>query len=620
MQTFRMAAPYDLPHWPFVVPAELLATQQAQSNAEPAPPISSHPIVIVGAGLAGLTLACDLAVRGIRSVLIDEDDTIGVRGASSRGICYAQKSLEIFERLGLVDRILERGITWSVGRTLSGLDEVYQFNLQLQSQSAQPPFVNLQQFYIEWFLVERILELGLTDIRWKHRLTGLSTAPAHDPQASTTLPPLRGEPMRLQLDTPAGSYALDAELLIDATGANSLIREQLGLDAHTSRSTDRWCISDVRFTKPLPTERWTWVDAPFNDGRAVWQHLMGDGVWRMDYQMDEHADPEQISRPEVAGPRLRAQLGPEVEFEFVWIGPYQYRDHLLDDFRYGRVLFIGDAAHVVSPFGARGGNTGIQDANNLGWKLAQLATTPASHWAQHPGAADALLDSYNAERRPAAAENLQVTSRSARFLAPRSRQERLFRQAAISLAREHAFAKPLVNTGRMSEANDYPPAPLLPQGARSVQNVRLRQAATGEAMTLMSLLRAPAANTNTVLATPPHWLLLVIAPTAAMQAALEQSLADATEPMHAKVRWQALGGSSSWPTLHLDAIDTALPRLDTDQPIACGDVLAIRPDAYLALHWRGYAAGDGSPNAPSAPQYLTLRHALQRVFSGVATD
>ena len=177
----------------------------------------------------------------------------------------------------------------------------------------------------------------------------------------------------VEVETPAGAYALEAEWFIDATGANSRIRDELGLEAHPSRHTDRWCISDVRFKTPFAVERWTWIDAPFNEGRAVWQHLMADAVWRLDYQMDEHADPESISRPEVAGARLREQLGPDVEFEFVWIGPYQYRDHLLDTFRVGRTIFIGDAAHVVCPFGARGGNNGIQDAANLGWKLALVA-------------------------------------------------------------------------------------------------------------------------------------------------------------------------------------------------------------------------------------------------------
>ena len=237
-EQFAFAPAYELPSWPFVPPPELASGQ-----------VVRHPLVIVGAGPSGLTLACDLAQRGVRAVLLDEDDTVGVRGASSRGICYAQKSLEIFERLGIFERIAAKGITWSFGRTFSGEEEVYNFNLQAASVSRQPPFINLQQFYIEWFLVERILELGLTDLRWKSRVTRV------EPLA---------DGVRLEVETPAGRYTIEADRLIDATGANSAIRTGLGIEAHASRSTDRWCISDVRFRKPLPTERWTWVDAPFN--------------------------------------------------------------------------------------------------------------------------------------------------------------------------------------------------------------------------------------------------------------------------------------------------------------------------------------------------------------------
>lgn len=523
MESFRFTEPYALPSWPFVPPPEL-------DGATP-----RHPIVIVGGGLSGLTLACDLATRGIRSVLLDEDDTVGVRGASSRGICYAQKSLETFERLGIYERIAAKGITWSFGKTFSGDEEVYSFNLQTDSVSTQPPFINLQQFYIEWFLVERILELGLTDLRWRSRLTHIAP---------------REDGVTLQVDTPAGAYALEADHVIDATGANSPIRTQLDLPAYSSRSTDRWCISDVRFKKPLPIERWTWVDAPFNEGRGVWQHLMGDGVWRMDYQMPEDCDTETISQPEVAGARLREQLGPDVEFEFVWIGPYGYRDHLLERFRHGRIFFIGDAAHVVSPFGARGGNTGIQDAANLAWKFALVLRGQA-------GAG--LLDSYDAERRPAAEKNLEVTSRSARFLAPRTPAEHTMRRAVVALARRHAFARALVNTGRMSVANDYPVTPQLPHGSRTVQNVPLR-AAGGAPTTLMQLL-----------GTGTHCLALWRAPTAAAAEAMQSALA--ALPVHLV----ALGGQSGLPRFDVD--DAALAHLGLDVP---GSLLLVRPDAYRA--------------------------------------
>ena len=435
---WKFAPSYELPSWPHVRAPDLEARGRIR-----------YPVVIAGGGLSGLTLACDLLLRGVAVVVLDEDDTVGVRGASSRGICYAQKSLEIFARLGIYEQIRAKGITWSVGRTFSGADEVYTFDLVDESRSEQPPFINLQQFYLEWFLVDRIRALDERAVRWKTKVVRVE----HGSDGAV-----------VYVETPTGAYSLEADWFVDATGANSRIRDALGLEAHASRHTDRWCISDVRFKKPLPVERWTWIDAPFNEGRGVWQHLMADAVWRLDYQMDEHADPESISKPEVAGKRLREQLGPDVEFEFVWIGPYQYRDHLLDTFRVGRTIFVGDAAHVVCPFGARGGNNGVQDAANLGWKLALVIQGKAG---------EALVDSYHAERHAAAVENLRVTSRTARFLAPRSAAEHRMRRAVVALAPAHPFARKLVNTGRMAQANDYPPSRWAPEGARSLQNVAL---------------------------------------------------------------------------------------------------------------------------------------------------
>ena len=134
---FTQGTGYALPAYPFVEPPELKRGE-----------VRRHPIVIVGAGITGLTLACGLARLGIPAVLLDEDNTVGVKGASSRGICYTQKSLEIFQRLGVYERIAAKGIQWSVGRTFAGNDEVYAFDLRQNSSyslSAQPPFINIQQ-------------------------------------------------------------------------------------------------------------------------------------------------------------------------------------------------------------------------------------------------------------------------------------------------------------------------------------------------------------------------------------------------------------------------------------------------------------------------------------------
>ena len=420
---FTQGTGYKLPEYPFVPPPELaMGTSQR------------HAIVIVGGGMAGLTLACGLARLGVKAVLLDEDNTVGVKGASSRGICYTQKSLEIFHKLGIYERIAAKGIQWSVGRTFAGADEVYSFDLRQQSHyslSTQPPFINIQQFYIEGYLVERIYELGHVDVRWKSRVTHFEQ---HDGFAS------------LAIDTPAGSYTLQADHVIDATGSHSPFHAWCGATKTSTRGDDRWCIADVRFKVRPPTERHTWIEAPFNDNRAVWQHLMADDVWRIDYQMAPNANAEEVGREAAVRDRLERQFGKDVDCEIVWVGPYAYRSQCVDKLRIGSVFFLGDAVKIVSPFGARGGNTGISDADNLAWKLATVCKATAS---------PALLDSYHDERLEAAKQNVLVTNRTARFLRPADGMERVFRSAAISLAKQYPFARPLVNTGRMAVANAY---------------------------------------------------------------------------------------------------------------------------------------------------------------------
>ncbi|HYW56704.1 MAG TPA: FAD-dependent monooxygenase [Polaromonas sp.] len=461
---FSQGSGYTLPEYPFVAPPDLECGE-----------VRRYPIVIAGAGIAGLSLACALAQRGVRAIFLDEDNTVGVKGASSRGICYAQKTLEIFKRLGIYERIASKGVQWSVGRTFAGDDEVYAFDLRQQnthSMGKEPPFINIQQFYIEGFLVERIAELNqrkaCVDLRWNNRVTSLTQS---------------AEFATLCVSTPAGNYTLQADHVIDCSGARSPFRAWCNAAVTAKKGDDRWCIADVRFKEQPPVERHTWIEAPFNENRAVWQHLMADGVWRIDYQMAPDSDPKEVSREEVVRARLNAQfkrtLGQD-ECEIVWVGPYAYRTECLDELRHGRVFFVGDSAHVVSPFGARGGNSGVQDADNLAWKLAavQEGRAPAS-----------LLDSYHSERHEAAQQNVLVTNRTARFLRPADGAERLFRKAALGLARQHAFARQLVNTGRMSVPNIYSRSPLCDKTAGvATQNVGFSWA-NGQAGELIDLLR-----------------------------------------------------------------------------------------------------------------------------------
>ena len=453
---FTQGTGYALPEYPFVPPPELGGATRVR-----------HPIVIVGGGITGLTLACSLAHLGIAAVLLDEDNTVGVKGASSRGICYTQKSLEIFHKLGIYERIAAKGIQWSVGRTFAGKDEVYSFDLRQQSnfsQSTQPPFINIQQFYIEGYLVERVMELGHVDLRWLSRVTAFEQN-----EACATL----------TIDTPSGSYQIEADHVIDATGSHTPFHGWVGATKKSTRGDDRWCIADVRFSTRPPMERHTWIEAPFNENRAVWQHLMADDVWRIDYQMAPNADPDYVSREDVVRKRLKLQFGDDVKVDIVWVGPYAYRSQCLSALRSGRVFFMGDTAKIVSPFGARGGNTGVADADNLAWKLAAVLRGQAS---------PDLLESYNDERLEAAQQNVQVTNRTARFLRAPEGMERVFRNAAISLAKQHLFARSLINTGRMAVANTYTRSGIChATGGLSVQNAGFAWA-NGETGTVNDLL------------------------------------------------------------------------------------------------------------------------------------
>ena len=431
---------YVLPEYPFRAPPELSGAAQL-----------AHPVAIIGAGLAGLTAACTLAQLGVRVVVLDEDNTVGVRGISSRGVCYARKSLEIFDRLGIYRRMLGKGVRWTVGRTFEDENQVFEFDLASGANgSRQPPFINLQQFYVEAFLIERAIELGGVDRRGRNKVVACE----QDANGAT-----------LSIETPAGTYSLPADWVIDCSGARGALAGTLGLRRHGTLADDRWCIADVIFDEPFPIERHTWVSAGFNDGRAVWRHALADDVWRLDYQLDPNAAGEATHEAAIRE-RLRRQFGRDIACRIIWTGTWSYRSECLERFRLGRVLFAGDCAHTMSPFGGRGGNSSIQDADNLAWKLA---------WVIAGKAGASLLDTYAEERRAAALENIRIAERTGRYLKPANAAEREYRDATLALARHHPFARSLVNTGRMSEPNTYVDSRLNVGrgGGRSVPNLPL---------------------------------------------------------------------------------------------------------------------------------------------------
>lgn len=426
-------AGYKLPKYAYRRPPELSGAKKTGTG----PTHPTYPVIVVGAGLGGLSAALELASRGIETVLLDEDDTVGAAGLSSRGICYAKRSLEILDRFGAAKRILAKGVTWNEGDVFRGSERLYRFNLQPETDQRFPAFVNLQQFYVEQYLVEALGNYALADLRWKNRVSNVVQKKNH---------------VEVKVRTPDGSYTARCQYLVAADGAHSVVRRKIGArDADSALFETAWCIADVKLKSRAAPVRKAFLDNARNGGGAIWYHQMADRVWRTDWQISHYPDPEAEATPARARRRLRKFLGPKAQFDLVWVGPWRFRKRYLEKMAYGRVLFAGDAAAQHSPFGGRGGNRAIQDANNLGWKLA-LVLQGQAH-------AD-LLQTYDAERHAAARESVEVASRSANFIGPENRGQRVFRDSILDLAQRHAWARELVNVGRLSVACRYFDSPL----------------------------------------------------------------------------------------------------------------------------------------------------------------
>lgn len=389
--------------------------------------VAHHAVVVVGAGPVGLSLAIDLAQRGQAVLLLDDADRIG---DGSRAICFSKRSLEFWDRLGVGSRMVDKGVVWSVGKIFHGEKQLYQFNLLPEDGHKMPAFINLQQYYAEAYLVDRVRELPQIDLRWRNRVAGLQQ---------------RNDHVVLDVETPEGPYRLAAAYVVACDGARSALRAMVGGDFQGRVFEDQFLIADVKMAAAFPTERWFWFDPPFHAGRSALLHKQPDDVWRIDLQLSRDADAAVERLPENVRPRIARMLGHN-DFEFQWISIYKFQCRRMARFIHDRVIFAGDAAHQVSPFGARGANSGLEDAENLGWKLARVLSGQSQ---------EALLMSYDIERSTAADENIRESTRSTDFMAPASQHEARLRQAVLALANDTEFAKRMINGGRLSTPSVY---------------------------------------------------------------------------------------------------------------------------------------------------------------------
>jgi 3-(3-hydroxy-phenyl)propionate hydroxylase len=392
-----------------------------------------HPVIIVGAGPGGLALAIDLALHGIAAVVLDDNNTVSV---GSRAICFAKRTLEVMHRLGCAERMVDKGVTWKHGKVFFKDDLVYDFNLLEESDHQFPAFINLQQYYFEEYLVDRTSDFDCIDLRWKSKVTAIEST---------------SDLTKVDVETPDGAYQLTCDYLLSADGSNSNIRRMLGLESKGQVFQDRFLIADVVMKAEFPTERWFWFDPPFHKDQSALLHKQPDNVWRIDLQLGWDADPEYEKQESVIRPRIQAMLGDDAEFELEWASVYTFQCRKMDNFIHNNVLFVGDAAHQVSPFGARGANGCIQSAENLVWKLAHVLKGKAPKQ---------LLSTYNLERQEGAKENILNSTRATDFITPKNDISRIFRDETLRLAKEHTFARTLVNSGRLSMPCRYTESPL----------------------------------------------------------------------------------------------------------------------------------------------------------------
>src|SRR5436190_18575820 len=373
-----------------------------------------HPVVVVGAGPIGLTAAIDLAQQGVPVVVLDDDNKLS---SGSRAICFAKRTLEIWDRLGCGERMVQKGVSWNVGKVYFRDELVYSFNLLPESGYRRPAFINLQQYYCEGYLCEHAQALANLDLRWKNKVVSIEA---------------RTNGVALSVETPEGRYRLHADYVVACDGARSPIRHMIGQESKGRSFRDRFLIADVKMEAGFPPERWFWFDPPFHPNQSVLLHRQPDNLWRIDFQLGADADPDEEKKPERVIPRIQALLGQAAPFELEWVSVYTFSCSRMETFRHGRILFAGDAAHCVSPFGARGANSGVQDAENLAWKLALVLAGRAP---------DALLDSYDSERGYAADENIRCSTRATDFITPKNRVSRTFRDATLKLAKDFPFAR-----------------------------------------------------------------------------------------------------------------------------------------------------------------------------------
>ncbi|MFD2420547.1 FAD-dependent monooxygenase [Amycolatopsis pigmentata] len=395
-------------------------------------PWPGEPVLVLGAGPVGQTTALLLAHWGVPTIVLDRRPRRDLVG--SKAICQQRDVLDVWETVGAGRRIADEGVTWTTARTFHRDAELFSYTFAEPGRPAFPPFVNISQARTEQILDERIAAEPLVDLRWDHE------AVAIDQDA---------EGVRMRL---ADGREVRGSYVVVCAGARcDELRRLLGVRFEGHSFDDRFLICDIRTDLPgWATERRFYFDPSWNPGRQVLIHPCPDSTFRIDWQVPADYDLDAEAASGALDARIRAIIG-ERDYEIVWKSVYRFHSRVADRLRLGRVLLAGDAAHLVSPFGARGLNSGVADAENAAWKIAYVGRG----WAP-----EALLGTYHVERHAAARENLAVTTSTMDFLVPPDEERARRRADILARAATDCAARGMVDSGRLAEPFWYADSPL----------------------------------------------------------------------------------------------------------------------------------------------------------------
>ena len=393
-------------------------------------------VTVVGAGPIGMCTALLLAKQGVNVILLSAELQLS---EGSRALVYTKRSMEILQAAGVAERIMTRALPWTHGNSIYKGQVAFRMASPTNEHDQFAPLNNLQQNWLESYLLDTIKEQANIEVRWGNKVV------AHEQT---------DEDVTLTIHTPDGEYQHTSKWVVAADGGRSPIRESMKLWMEGASYEGRFVIADIRIKLDYPTERLAFFSPDWNPGNTILMHREPDNIWRFDYQLDPSVSPEDALKPENLHKAVNDQLKmigqDHLEWEMDWSTVYSARALTLDNYVHNRIMFVGDAAHLLPIFGVRGANTGFQDAQDLAWKLSAVV----NGWAPQK-----LLESYTFDRVGAAREIIAEAGKSTRFMAPPTDGFRLLRNAVLSLSLEHEFVRPLYHW-RTSRPHAYTHSPL----------------------------------------------------------------------------------------------------------------------------------------------------------------